>query len=51
MCIRDRTMIPDLEIVMQPQSSYAEELLGMKFKSAKGAITDAARSVVKLGLV
>ena len=46
-----KTMIPDLEIVMQPQSSYAEELLGMKFKSAKGAITDAARSVVKLGLV
>ena len=46
-----KTLIPDLEIVMQTDTTYAEELLGLKFKPAKGCITDTAKSVVKLGLV
>ena len=46
-----KTMIPDLGIVMQTDTTYAEELLGFKFKPAKGAIVDTAKSVVRLGLV
>ena len=34
-----------------PLTAYAEELLCMKFKPAKGAIVDTAKSVVRLGLV
>ena len=46
-----KTMIPDLGIMMQTDTSYAEEILGFKFKPAKGCITENARSVVRLGLV
>ena len=46
-----KTLIPDLEIVMQTDTTYAEELLGLKFKPAKSCITDTAKSVVRLGLV
>jgi len=46
-----KTMIPDLGILMQTDTSYAEELLGFKFKPAKDCITENAKSVVKLGLV
>ena len=46
-----KTMIPDLEIEMRVDTSYAEELLDMKFKPAKDSISDIAKSVVKLGLV
>ena len=46
-----KTMIPDLQIVMQTDTSYSEELLGMKFKSAESAMSEAAKSVVRLGLV
>ena len=46
-----KTMIPDLEIEMRVDTSYAEELLDMKFKPAKYSISDIAKSVVKLGLV
>ena len=46
-----KTMIPDLQIEMQTDTGYAERLLGMKFKSAESAMSEAARSVVKLGLV
>ena len=46
MCIRD-----SLEITMEPDTKYSEELLGMEFKPAKGAMVDAAKSVVRLGLV
>ena len=46
-----KTMIPDLEIVMQTDTSYAEDLLGLKFNSAKGCISETAKSVVRLGLV
>jgi len=44
-------MIPDLGILMQTDTSYAEELLGFKFKPAKDCITENAKSVVQLGLV
>ncbi len=44
-------MIPDLEIVMQTDTKYAEELLGFDFKPAKGCIVENAKSVVRLGLV
>ena len=43
-------MVPDLGIKMQTDPSYAEDLLGFKFKPAKGCIEDAAKSVVRLGL-
>ena len=46
-----KTMIPDLGIVMQTDTSYAEEILGFKFKAAKGCIYENAKSVVRLGLV
>ena len=46
-----KTMIPDLGILMQTDTRYAEELLGLKFKTAKGCITENAKSVVRLGLV
>ena len=46
-----KTMIPDLEIVMQTDTSYAEDLLGLKFNPAKGCISETAKSVVRLGLV
>ena len=46
-----KTMIPDLGIVMQTDTTYAEELLGFKFKPAKGCISENAKSVVRLGLV
>jgi len=46
-----KTLIPDLEIVMQTDTTYAEELLGIKFNPAKGCISETAKSVVRLGLV
>ena len=46
-----KTMIPDLGIMMQTDTTYAEELLGFKFKPAKNCIIENAKSVVKLGLV
>ncbi len=46
-----KTMIPDLEITMQTDTSYAEDLLGLKFNPAKGCISETAKSVVRLGLV
>ncbi len=46
-----KTMIPDLGILMQTDTSYAEELLGFKFKPAKDCIIENAKSVVQLGLV
>ena len=45
-----KMMIPDLGILMQTDTSYAEELLGFKFKPAKDCITENAKSVVQLGL-
>ena len=44
-------MIPDLGILMQTDTSYAEELLCSEFKPAKNCITENAKSVVELGLV
>ena len=46
-----KMMIPDLGILMQTDTSYAEELLGFKFKAAKDCMAENARSVVRLGLV
>ncbi len=46
-----KMMIPDLGILMQTDTSYAEELLGFKFKPAKDCITENTKSVVQLGLV
>ena len=46
-----KMMVPDLGILMQTDTSYAEELLGFKFKPAKDCITENAKSVVQLGLV
>jgi len=45
-----KVMVPDLGIKMQTDASYAEELLGFKFKPAKGCVEEAAKSVVRLGL-
>ena len=46
-----KTIITDLEITMQTDTSYAEDLLGLKFSPAKGCISETAKSVVRLGLV
>ena len=46
-----KMMIPDLGILMQTDTSYAEELLGFKFKPAKDCMIENAKSVVRLGLV
>ena len=46
-----KTMIPDLGITMQTDTSYAEDLLGLKFNPAKDCISETAKSVVRLGLV
>ena len=46
-----KTLIPDLEIVMQTDTSYAEDLLGLQYNPAKDCISDTAKSVVRLGLV
>jgi len=46
-----KMMIPDLEILMQTDTTYAERLLGFEFKPAKGCIVENAKSVVRLGLV
>ena len=46
-----KRLIPDLEIVMQTDTTYSEELLGLKFKPAKDCMSETARSVVRLGLV
>ena len=46
-----KMMVPDLGIKMETNTSYAEDLLGFKFKPAKGCIEDAANSVIRLGLV
>ena len=46
-----KMMIPDLGILMQTDLSYAEELLGFKFKAAKDCMAENAKSVVRLGLV
>ena len=46
-----KMMVPDLGIQMQTDASYAEDLLGFKFQPARGCIEDAAKSVVRLGLV
>ena len=35
----------------KPEENIAEELLGFKFKTAKGCISENAKSVVRLGLV
>ena len=46
-----KIMLPDLGILMQTDTSYSEDLLGMKFKPAKDSIVDAGNSVIRLGLV
>ena len=46
-----KMMIPDLGILMQTDPTYAEELLGFKFKPAKDCISENAKSVVILGMV
>ena len=46
-----KLMVPELGILMQTDTSYSEDLLGMKFKPAKDSIVDAGNSVIRLGLV
>ena len=46
-----KMMIPDLGILMQTDPTYAEDLLGFKFKPAKDCISENAKSVVRLGMV
>ena len=46
-----KIMLPDLGILMQTDTSYSEDLLGMKFKPAKESIVDSGNSVIRLGLV
>ena len=45
-----KIILPDLEVSMNTDTSYTEELLDIKFKPAKISIENMAKSVVKLGL-
>ena len=38
-------------MLMQTDTTYSEDLLGFKFKPAKGCMVETAKSVVRLGLV
>jgi len=46
-----KLMVPELGILMQTDTSYAEDLLGIKFKPAKDSVEEAANSVIRLGLI
>ena len=46
-----KIMVPELGILMQTDTTYAEDLLGMKFKPARDSIKDAGNSVIRLGLI
>jgi len=46
-----KIMVPELGILMQTDTTYAEDLLGVKFKPARDCIKDAGNSVIRLGLV
>ena len=46
-----KTMIPELEITIQTDTSYAEDLQGLKFNPVKSCVSETAKSVVRLGLV
>ena len=46
-----KLMVPELGILMQTDTSYAEDLLGIKFKPARDSIKDAGNSVIRLGLI
>ena len=41
-----KLMVPELGILMQTDTSYAEDLLGIKFKPARDSIKDAGNSVI-----
>jgi len=44
-------MVPELGILMQTDTFYAEDLLGIKFKPTRDAIIDSGNSLIRLGLV
>jgi nucleoside-diphosphate-sugar epimerase len=46
-----KLMVPELGILMQTDTSYAEGLLGIKFKPARDSIKDAGNSLIRLGLI
>jgi len=46
-----KLMVPELGILMQTDTSYVEDLLGIKFKPARDSIKDAGNSVIRLGLI
>ena len=45
-----KNLVPDLGLRMQTDSTYAEEILEMKFVEPEISIIDAAKSVIKLNL-
>lgn len=46
-----KTMIPDLGIHMETDTSYSEKLLGFKFKPAKDSIIECGKSIIRLKLI
>ena len=48
---RNIEKLQNLKKEIGADTSYAEDLLGLKFNPAKGCISETAKSVVRLGLV
>ena len=47
---RNIEKLQNLKKEIGADTSYAEDLLGLKFNPAKGCISETAKSVVRLGL-
>ena len=45
-----KNLVPDLGLRMQTDSTYAEEILEMKFIEPEVSVVDAAKSVIRLNL-
>ena len=45
-----KNLVPDLGLRMQTNSTYAEEILEMKFIEPEVSVVDAAKSVIRLNL-
>ena len=45
-----KNLVPDLGLKMQTNSTYAEEILEMKFIEPEVSVVDAAKSVIRLNL-
>ena len=45
-----KNLVPDLDLKMETDTKYAEEILQMKFIEPEVSVVDAAKSVIRLNL-